>query len=428
MTISYRSGRHGRRGTRSIASSAPASATPSPISTARGPRSFPRAIHARCLDGRARRSSAIAFRVAEADGEIVGYVKLGPPELAGRDDAARPSSFASSTSCNEWHGPGAAQALMDWALAEAKARGGQELYLTVFTDNHRARRFYETLRLRRGRALRLHGRRAGRRGHRHAGEPVSRRSRPFRLSLGDVPHGFLGRAAASRRARCRASTSATAAATIRELIAENRRRAIEAVLPGASSRPSTRSIRRRSSTSSSPGRRTSGPTPTPWSPTGPACCSASSPPTARRCCSPTPRRASSARRMPAGAARSAASPRRRSRRWSGLAQGASGSPPRSARASSRASYEVDEAFRERFVEQDRVERALLRRRPAGKPHFDLDGYVVQRLSDAGIGEVEALRLDTYADPDRFYSYRRATHRNEPSYGRQISMIGLPIKS
>ena len=41
-------------------------------------------------------------------------------------------------------------------------------------------------------------------------------------------------------------------------------------------------------------------------------------------------------------------------------------------------------------------------------------------SPPGIGEVEALDLDTYADPDRFFSFRRATHRGEPDYGRQVS--------
>ena len=42
----------------------------------------------------------------------------------------------------------------------------------------------------------------------------------------------------------------------------------------------------------------------------------------------------------------------------------------------------------------------------------------------GIGAVERLGLDTYADPARFYSYRRATHLGEPNYGRQIALIGL----
>jgi ribosomal protein S18 acetylase RimI-like enzyme len=41
------------------------------------------------------------------------------------------------------HGSGIARELMDWALAEAKRRGSEALYLTVYIDNHRAKRFYE---------------------------------------------------------------------------------------------------------------------------------------------------------------------------------------------------------------------------------------------------------------------------------------------
>jgi copper oxidase (laccase) domain-containing protein len=51
--------------------------------------------------------------------------------------------------------------------------------------------------------------------------------------------------------------------------------------------------------------------------------------------------------------------------------------------------------------------------------------VVHRLIAAGIGEVEALNLDTYADADRFFSFRRATHRGEGDYGRQLSAIAIP---
>ena len=92
------------------------------------------------------------------------------------------------------------------------------------------------------------------------------------------------------------------------------------------------------------------------------------------------------------------------------------------------SYEVDEAFRDRFVEQDEANGRFFVTGPVGKPHFDLTGYILERLRDAGIAAADALRLDTYSDPDRFYSYRRSTHLGEPSYGRQISMIGLPAKS
>ncbi len=62
---------------------------------------------------------------------------------------------------------------------------------------------------------------------------------------------------------------------------------------------------------------------------------------------------------------------------------------------------------------------------AGKPHFDLEGYVVGRLEAAGVLSVEALGLDTYADANRFYSYRRSIHRGAADYGRQIAMIALP---
>ena len=88
------------------------------------------------------------------------------------------------------------------------------------------------------------------------------------------------------------------------------------------------------------------------------------------------------------------------------------------------SYEVDEAFRDRFLDADPANERFFAGGPGGKPHFDLEAYVVHRLIAAGIGEVEALNLDTYADPERFFSYRRATHVGEADYGRQVSLIGL----
>jgi YfiH family protein len=64
----------------------------------------------------------------------------------------------------------------------------------------------------------------------------------------------------------------------------------------------------------------------------------------------------------------------------------------------------------------------------GHHQFDIEAYVLARLAEAGVTRAEALGLDTYADPDRFFSYRRATHRGEPGYGRQISLIALPENS
>lgn len=91
----------------------------------------------------------------------------------------------------------------------------------------------------------------------------------------------------------------------------------------------------------------------------------------------------------------------------------------------RASYEVDAAFLTRFTADDPAnERFFVDARP-GHHRFDLEAYVAHRLALAGVRTVAALGLDTYSDANRFYSYRRATHRGEADYGRQISIIGLP---
>jgi len=90
----------------------------------------------------------------------------------------------------------------------------------------------------------------------------------------------------------------------------------------------------------------------------------------------------------------------------------------------RASYEVDLAFRHRFEASDRDNERFFADGRDGHAQFDLEAYVAARLAAAGIRRIETLGLDTYADPALFYSYRRATHRGEPGYGRQISIIGV----
>ena len=84
-------------------------------------------------------------------------------------------------------------------------------------------------------------------------------------------------------------------------------------------------------------------------------------------------------------------------------------------------YEVDHAFADRLGDTNQ---RFFTDGPAGKPHFDLESFVVASLAAAGVTRVEAIGQDTYAQPDRFYSFRRATHAHELDYGRQISLIGL----
>jgi hypothetical protein len=81
-------------------------------------------------------------------------------------------------------------------------------------------------------------------------------------------------------------------------------------------------------------------------------------------------------------------------------------------------------FVARFMEADGGNARYFQ--PAAKPghaFFDLNRYTVDRLARAGV-KAEALGRCTYADEAGFFSYRRATHRGEPDYGRQISAICL----
>lgn len=86
-------------------------------------------------------SEDFAVRVAEDGGEIAGFAKLGPVKLP-VDPAGTAIELRQLYVLEPWQGSGAAGALMAWVLAEARRRGAAELYLSVFTQNHRARRFY----------------------------------------------------------------------------------------------------------------------------------------------------------------------------------------------------------------------------------------------------------------------------------------------
>lgn len=91
----------------------------------------------------------------------------------------------------------------------------------------------------------------------------------------------------------------------------------------------------------------------------------------------------------------------------------------------RKSYEVDDIFLRRFAEAEPANERFFTPGREGHHQFDLEAYVLARLAEAGVTRAEALGLDTYAEPDRFFSYRRATHKSEPTYGRQLSLIALP---
>lgn len=92
---------------------------------------------------------------------------------------------------------------------------------------------------------------------------------------------------------------------------------------------------------------------------------------------------------------------------------------------SKAAYEVGPEFPARFTEQDEANaRYFTPSARAGHFMFDLPAYLSDRLTAEGVGTVVNLSLCTCSDEQRFFSYRRATHRNEKDYGRLISAIAL----
>ena len=90
-----------------------------------------------------------------------------------------------------------------------------------------------------------------------------------------------------------------------------------------------------------------------------------------------------------------------------------------------ASYEVGLEFLETFTRASpQAERFFSPGVESGKRQFDLPGFVLSRLKAAGVGRAEWVGRDTYAEPELFFSNRRALHRAEADYGRLLSAIML----
>ncbi len=88
-------------------------------------------------------------------------------------------------------------------------------------------------------------------------------------------------------------------------------------------------------------------------------------------------------------------------------------------------YEVGPEFVARFVAADADNaRFFAPSECAGHAMFDLAGYIADRIQRAGIVEFEDLALCNYAEPERFFSYRRTTKQGEPDYGRHVNAIAL----
>jgi len=94
-------------------------------------------------------------------------------------------------------------------------------------------------------------------------------------------------------------------------------------------------------------------------------------------------------------------------------------------AISQKAYEVGADYRDRFIAEEPESAPFFAvDEGSGEPHFDLPGYVAERLRRAGVGTIADLGLCTYCGESRLFSYRRSQHHGERDYGRQISAIVL----
>lgn len=91
---------------------------------------------------------------------------------------------------------------------------------------------------------------------------------------------------------------------------------------------------------------------------------------------------------------------------------------------SQRAYEVGPEFIDRFLAEDRGYSRFFFNGSGDRLQFDLPGFGLHRLRQAGVGHAEWTGNCTYSDADRFYSYRRSVHGGEADYGRLISVIRL----
>jgi hypothetical protein len=361
--------------------------------------------------------------VAEDAGRIVGFVKLTPLTLPRFAPDASPLELKQLYVLKGWQGAGVADALTSWLIDRARARNADALYLSVYEHNARALAFYRRY------AFRQVGTHPFVIGAHVDIDPVLRadlRAEVIRSgALAGVPHGFCGR-------RGGVTTGATAELDmgrrgqdeIGPELAENRRRVIAAVHPDAALQTLYQVHSAEAVIVREPLDDRARPhadamvTDRPGLLLGILTAD----------CAPVllaDRRAGVVGVAHAG--------------WKGALAGVvertveameTLGADRSRIAAAigpciaQGSYEVDRAFRDRFAAADPANARFFGDARAGHHLFDLEGYVAHRLVRAGLGRVEPLGLDTYADEARFYSYRRATHRGEADYGRQIAVIGL----
>ena len=92
-------------------------------------------------------------------------------------------------------------------------------------------------------------------------------------------------------------------------------------------------------------------------------------------------------------------------------------------AISQKSYEVGEEFKDKFISKSKKNRVFFKYK-RNKIYFDLTNFIYNQLISFGISKIDVIRKDTFDKKNNFFSARRSIKKNEPDYGRNISVIML----
>ena len=92
-------------------------------------------------------------------------------------------------------------------------------------------------------------------------------------------------------------------------------------------------------------------------------------------------------------------------------------------AISQKSYEVGEEFKDKFISKSKKNRVFFKYKRK-KIYFDLTNFIYNQLISFGISKIDVIRKDTFDKKNNFFSARRSIKKNEPDYGRNISVIML----
>lgn len=87
------------------------------------------------------------------------------------------------------------------------------------------------------------------------------------------------------------------------------------------------------------------------------------------------------------------------------------------------SYEVSTELLDDFLSENLANKQFfIDGVSAGKYWFDLPSYVEKKIAETGVGKITNLQIDTYENEEKYFSFRRSTHRGENDCGRNVSVI------